>query len=82
MDWLLKQNTPMGESFFIKRKRIATELTEAQSYAVNYGGGLIIYRYRTDEKTIELPLTANFLRFPNSKVRGYLDHCVKYFLAK
>jgi hypothetical protein len=53
MDWLkAPPRKQMTETFLIKNKRIATELTEAQSYAVNYCAGLQIvkFRYRTDRK--------------------------------
>ncbi|HEY8560496.1 MAG TPA: hypothetical protein VIL74_08970 [Pyrinomonadaceae bacterium] len=94
MDWLAKprpgpqrpptNEAPMGESFYIKRKRIATALTEAQSHVVNYpeDGAFLKFRYRTDEKTIELPLSAAFLRRDYIVVRNYLDHCIRHFLAK
>jgi hypothetical protein len=74
----------MTESFFIKNRRVATELTEAQSVAVELESfALVKFRYRTDEKTVELPLTTEFLkRTPYSKARNYLDNCIRLFLAK
>ncbi len=74
----------MKEIFLIKNKRIADSLTEAQSHAVNYGERyqIVKFRYRTDEKTIELYLTPQFLKMRYSIVREYLDNCIRHFLAK
>lgn len=73
----------MTESFFLKNKRVATQLTEAQSFAVELEAFAVVrFRYRTDEKTIELPISTTFLRMNYSRVRNYLDHCIRHYLAK
>lgn len=73
----------MNESYILNDTPIASRLTEAQSYALELEPfACVKYRYSTDEKTIELSLTATFLKSPYAKVRRYLDDCIRHYMAK